>query len=121
MVFAFVRYVKGSDFFIWSRLSITRSRVSVELIRDLSWFGNAGMSMIWIGASSWWKVPSCGWYVVKLWGEILVSCFVRVLNIVDFPTFGNPARTHCMSAFFIPACPPLPDFFCFATFDFNFL
>ena len=35
--------------------------MSVELIRDLSWFGNAGVSMIWICASSWWKVPSCGW------------------------------------------------------------
>jgi len=50
-----------------------------------------------------------------------VSNFVNVLNNVDFPEFVNPVRTTCMSAFFIPACPPLPDFFCFATFAFNFL
>lgn len=55
------------------------------------------------------------------WGDILVCCFVRVWNIVDFPVFGNPARTHCMSAFFIPACPPLPDFFCLIIEDFIFL
>jgi len=35
--------------------------------------------------------------------------------------FGNPARTHCISAFLIPACLPLPDFFCFAKLDFSFL
>lgn len=44
-----------------------------------------------------------------------------MLKIVDFPEFGNPARTHCISAFFIPACPPLPDFFCFSIEDFIFL
>jgi len=55
-----------SAFGICVRFVTTRRRVSVEFVRDLSWFGNAGMSMIWIGASSWWKVPSCGWYVVKL-------------------------------------------------------
>lgn len=54
-------------------------------------------------------------------GDIFVDCFVRVLNMLDFPVFGKPARTTCMSAFFIPACPPLPDFFCLTTFDFNFL
>ena len=32
---------------------MTRRRVSVELMRDLSWLGKEGVSMIWIGASSW--------------------------------------------------------------------
>ena len=41
--------------------------------------------------------------------------------MVDFPVFGRPARTTCMSAFFIPTCPPLPELFCLATFDFSFL
>jgi len=95
--------------------------VSVELIRDLSWFGKGGMSMICIGASSKWNVPSCGLKVVNWWGDIFVSCFVNVLNRVDFPEFVNPARTTCMSAFFIPVCLPFPDFFCFAMFIFNFL
>ncbi len=58
---------------------------------------------------------------MKLCGEVFAFCFVRVLKIVDLPVFGNPARTHCMSAFFIPTCPLLPDFFCLASEDFIFL
>jgi len=54
-------------------------------------------------------------------GEVFAFWRVRVLKIVDLPVFGNPARTHCMSAFLIPACPPLPDFFCLAIEDFIFL
>ena len=44
-----------------------------------------------------------------------------MLKIVDLPVFGNPARTHCMSAFFIPCCEDLPDFFLLFMFSFNFL
>ena len=66
-------------------------------------------------------MPSCGLKVVNGCGDIFVLSPVSVLNRVDFPEFGNPARTICMSAFLIPACPPLPDFFCFATFIFSFL
>ena len=98
-----------------------RRRVSVELIRDLSWCGKAGVSMIWIGASSNLNVPSWGWNVVNGCGDIFGFRFVRVLKIVDLPVFGNPARTHCMSAFFIPCCFPLPDFFCLVRFVFSFL
>jgi len=60
IIFALVWGRYCSDFWIWSRLSTERRRVSVELIRDLSWFGNGGVSMIWIGASSNLNVPSCG-------------------------------------------------------------
>jgi len=45
---------------------------------------------------------------------------VRVLKIVDLPVFGSPMRMHCMGAFLIPACFPLPDFFCLIKFDFSF-
>jgi len=45
---------------------------------------------------------------------------VRVLKIVDFPAFVNPARTHCMSAFLIPWREDFPDFFCLSRFDFSF-
>lgn len=121
IIFAFALYVKSSDFRICSMLSTTKRRVSVEFNRDLSWFGKEGMSINWICASSKLKVPSWGQYVVNRCGEILVSCLVRVLNIVDFPVFGNPVRTHCMSAFFIPEEVPLPDFFCFAREAFSFL
>lgn len=41
--------------------------------------------------------------------------------MVDFPVLGNPARTHCMSAFLIPACPPFPAFFCFSSPSLSFL
>jgi len=51
----------------------------------------------------------------------LAFWLVSVLNMVDFPVFGYPAKTHCMSAFLIPACPPFPAFFCFSTPDFSFL
>ena len=98
-----------------------KSRVSVELIRDLSWWGNAGVSIICIGASSNLNVLSWGWNVVNGCGDIFGFRFVRVLKIDDFPVFGNPARTHCMSAFLIPCCFPLPDFFCLATDIFSFL
>lgn len=54
-------------------------------------------------------------------GDIFVFSFVRVLNIVDLPVFGNPARMHCISAFLIPCCEDLPDFFCFTRFAFSFL
>ena len=54
-------------------------------------------------------------------GDILASRFVRVLNIVDLPVFGNPIRMHCISAFLIPVCFPLPDFFCLARVAFSFL
>ena len=40
---------------------MVRRSVSVELISDLSWLGNGGLSMIWIGAFSNLNVPSCGW------------------------------------------------------------
>ena len=53
-------------------------------------------------------------------GAIFVSRFVRVLKIVDLPVFGNPRRTHCIPAFLIPCCFPLPDFFCLAKFVFSF-
>ena len=55
------------------------------------------------------------------WGDIFGLSPVRVLNIVDLPTFGNPVRTHCMSAFLIPCCDDLPERFCLARFDFSFL
>jgi len=100
---------------------MVRRRVSVELIRDLSWCGKAGVSMIWIGASSNLNVPSWGWYVVNECRDIFVSCLVNILKIVDLPVFGKPARTHCMSAFLIPCCFPLPDFFCLVRFAFSFL
>jgi len=58
---------------------------------------------------------------VNWWGDIFGLSPVMVLNRVDFPEFVNPATTTCISAFFIPAYPPLPDFFCFDTFIFNFL
>ena len=44
-----------------------------------------------------------------------------MLKIVDLPVFGKPARTHCISAFFIPCCEDLPDFFCLAKLVFSFL
>ena len=50
--------MKSSASFIWSSLSIVRSKVSVELTRDLSWFGKDGISIIWIWASSCMNVPS---------------------------------------------------------------
>ena len=50
-----------------------------------------------------------------------MSRFVRVLKIVDLPVFGNPARTHCMSAFLIPCLEDFPDFFCLVIDVFNFL
>ena len=50
--FALVLYRCCSACFICSILSTTNMSVSVELISDLSWLGNEGVSMIWIGASS---------------------------------------------------------------------
>lgn len=50
-------------------------------------------------------------------GEVFAFgfCLVKMLNIVVFPVFGNPRRVHCISAFFIPACDDLPDFFLLST------
>ena len=119
--FAFVLYMCFSASLICSSLSTTSNNVSVEFTRDFSWPGNDGMSMIWIGASSCLNVPSCGLYVVNGCGEIFGFSFVRVLNIVDFPTFGNPAKMHCMSAFLIPCCEDFPDLFCLANPALSFL
>jgi len=91
--------------------------VSVELISDLSWFGNEGESIICIGVSSNLNVPSWGLFVVKGCGETFAFRLVSVLKRVDFPEFGNPTRTICMSDFFIPSCFPFPDFLCFAKFS----
>ena len=102
IIFALVLYVKSSVFGICSRLFITNKSVSVEFVIDLLWFGKEGWSIIWICASSKLKVPSCGEAVVKGKEDVFASCCVRVWKIVDLPVFGNPARTHCMSAFFIP-------------------
>ena len=106
--------------FIWFSESMIIRRVSVELTRDLFWFGIGASSMIWIGVSSNLKIPICGSWVVNGCGDIFGFRFVRVLKIVDLPVFGNPARTHCMSAFLIPCCFPLPDFFCLDRFVFSF-
>lgn len=103
IVLALVRYRISSAFGIWFRLSIIRRSVSVPFVRDLSWFGKAGWSISWIVASSKLKVPSWTVEVVNSIGEILVSRLESILNIVDFPVFGKPAKTTCMSAFLIPS------------------
>jgi len=54
-------------------------------------------------------------------GDIFGVSPVRSLKIVDLPEFGSPTRTHWASAFLIPCCFPLPDFFCLAKFVFSFL
>ncbi len=91
------------------------STVSAELITDLLCAGNGASSMIWIGASSYIIIPSNGRKVVKGCSEVFALFPVNVLNIVDFPVFGNPARIHCIGAFFIVSWVLFPDFFLFST------
>lgn len=102
IIFALLWRKCCSACWICPRLSTITRRVSVELISDLLWLGKDGVSMIWIGVSSNLNVPSCGSRVVNGKGDILGFRFVRVLKIVDLPVFGNPTRTHCISAFLIP-------------------
>ena len=56
-------------------------------------------------------------------GDVFAFGFwlVNMLNIVDFPVFGNPKRVHCISAFFIPGFDDLPDFFLFSIPFFSFV
>ena len=51
----------------------------------------------------------------------MAFCPVKRLKSCDFPTFGNPTRTHCISAFFIPCWDDFPAFFLFVMFCFSFL
>ena len=44
---------------------------------------------------------------------------VSILNKVDFPEFGSPKNTHCMSPFLIPSFVLFPDFFLRSTPSFN--
>ena len=59
--------------------------------------------------------------MVKGWGEVFASWFVRALKRDDLPVFGNPMRIACISAFFIPCFLDLPDFFDFSIDCFSFL
>ena len=75
-----------------------------------------------MGVFSNLNVPRIGSYVVYGCSETF-ECgffFVKMLKIVDFPVFGGPQITHCISAFFIPCLLPLPLFFLFSALSLNF-
>lgn len=68
-------------------------------------------------------VPISGLYVVYGISDSFERefLFVSKLKSVDFPVFGKPAKTICISAFFMVSCEDFFDFFCFSIDSFSFL